>query len=223
MLSWLANDQIAIKEINSGTDFHAENQKYFGLPSRLVAKVYLFRTIYRGSGWAFSKDPDFTHVSTDPDYWDQLNLKFYRKYKGIDQCHTKWANRVAERKPIRSPLGREWLITPNDDGKLPWTVFTNYPVQGSGADLMMVARVSLSRRLKEGKFNSVLIGTVHDDIRMDCPDEEADDVAQLCYKVFNDIPMNVKRIWGVTLPIPFPAEVYKGPNFKDLEKVSEHH
>lgn len=223
MLAWLSGDPIALKEINDGIDFHSENQKLFGLPTRLVAKVYLFRTIYRGSGWAFSKDPAFTHVSSDPDYWDELNLKFYKKYKGIDKCHTRWAQCVAERKPIRSPFGREWLITPKDDGKLPWTVFTNYPVQGTGADLVAIARVSLRRRLISRGMKSILIGTVHDDIWLDCPEEETDDVAQLCYQVFRDIPMNVKRIWKLDLPIPFPAEVYKGHNLKDLEGVSEHH
>jgi DNA polymerase-1 len=188
-----------------------------------VAKVYLFRTIYRGSGWAFSKDPDFAHVSSDPDYWDGLNLKFYKKYKGINECHTRWAQAVAERKPIISPLGREWMVTLNDDGSLPWTVFTNYPVQGSGADLVAIARVSLRRRLKERGMRSILFGTVHDDIWLDCPEEEVDDVAQMCYQVFKDIPMNVKRIWKVELPIPFPAEVYKGPNLKNLESVREQH
>lgn len=218
-LAWLSMDQTAIREINEGVDFHAENQKYFKLPTRLIAKVYLFRTIYRGSGWAFSKDPAFSHVSSDPDFWDDLNVKFYRKYKGVDECHTRWAQQVVSKKPIVSPLGREWMIYLNEDGKLPWTVLTNYPVQGTGADIVMIARLSLSRRLKEGKYNSVLVGTVHDDIRIDCPNEEVDDVAKICYNVFDDVTLNIKRIWGIEVPIPFPGEVYKGPNFKDLEVV----
>jgi DNA polymerase I len=223
VLTWLANDPTALKEINDGIDFHSENQKYFGLPSRLIAKVYLFRTIYRGSGWAFSKDPDFSRISDDPDYWDNINTLFYRKYRGIDECHTQWAQCVAARTPIISPLGREWLILPKEDGKLPWTVFTNYPVQGTGADIVMIARLSLHRRLKEGKFRSVLIGTVHDDIRIDSPEEEVDSVAQMCYNVFDDIPKNVKRIWGIDLPLKFPGEVYKGKNLKELEAVEREH
>jgi DNA polymerase-1 len=218
-LAWLANDKIAIEEINSGIDFHAKNQEYFKLPSRLIAKIYLFRTIYRGSGWAFSKDPAFNHVSTDPDYWDNLNRMFYRKYRGIDECHTRWAQLVLTKKPIVSPLGREWMIHLNEDGKLPWTVLTNYPVQGTGADVVCIARLSLRRRLREGNFQSLLIGTVHDDIRLDCPSGEVDEVAQICYSVFDDITKNIKRIWNVDVPVQFPGEVYKGNNFRDLELV----
>ena len=200
-------------------DFHSENQKYFSLPSRLGAKVYLFRTIYRGSGWAFSKDPAFSHVSSDPDFWDDLNLKFYRKYKGIDQCHTQWAQCVTERRPIISPLGREWMIYLNEDGKLPWTVLTNYPVQGTGADVVMTARLSLMRRLRLTSARTIMVGTVHDDIRLDCPDEEVDSVVKLCYDVFDDIPKNIERVWGVKVPLQFPGEVFKGNNFRDLEVV----
>ena len=43
---WLSQDAVGIKEIQEGLDLHTENQKAFGLPSRLIAKKYLFRTIY---------------------------------------------------------------------------------------------------------------------------------------------------------------------------------
>lgn len=217
-------DRIALGEINEGIDFHSENQKFFGLPTRLIAKVYLFRTIYRGSGWAFSKDPAFSHVSSDPDYWDDVNKKFYRKYKGIDECHTLWAQQVVSKKPIRSPMGREWMIYLNEDGKLPWTVLTNYPVQGTGADIVMLARLSLRRQLRENGLSAILVGTVHDDIRIDCPDEETDHVIECCYKAFDNVPVNIKKFWNIDVPIPFPGEVYKGRNFRDMEEVKrEHH
>ena len=218
VLAWLANDPIAIKEINADIDFHSENQKLFNLPSRLIAKIYLFRTIYRGSGWAFARDPAFMHVSDDPDFWDDLNLKFYKKYKGIDQCHHQWARTVASKKVIVSPFGREWLVPLKDDGKLPWTKLTNYPVQGTGNDLMAIARVSLFRRLGT-RSNRLLISTVHDDIKMDVPEDQVEPVAKLMYEVFDDIPKNVKKLWGIDLPIPFPCEVSAGKNLQDLTPV----
>lgn len=223
ILVWLANDPIAIKELNEGIDFHSKNQAYFNLPSRLIAKVYLFRVIYRGTGWAFSKDPDFKGISADPDFWDRNNEKFYQKYKGIDQCHIRWAQLVAERKPIISPLGREWMIPLNDDGNIPWTVLTNYPVQGTGADIVKIARLSLWKRLRESGKSAILVGTVHDDIRIDCPNKEVDDVVKICYDVFDDIPMNVKRLWGIDLPIKFPGEVYVGNNFRHMELAHREH
>jgi hypothetical protein len=37
--------------------------------------------------------------------------------------------------------------------------------------------------------------------------------------VFNDLPLNFKKIWGVDLPCKFPGEVKYGPNLKDMQKL----
>lgn len=45
--SFLANDKIAAKEIWDGVDQHSLNQEAFGLPSRLIAKKFIFRKLMR--------------------------------------------------------------------------------------------------------------------------------------------------------------------------------
>ena len=220
VLAWLSGDRVAIDEINSGLDFHSKNQEVFGLPSRLIAKIYLFRTIYRGSGWSFANDPAFMGVSSDPDFWDDINVKFYTKYKGIDAWHMKLAKTVAARQPIVSPLGRIWKIPVGLDGKLPWTVFTNYPVQGTGADIMAVARISLFNRLKKAGMRSLLVSTVHDDIKGDVPDDELDDFCRMAEQVFIDLPANFKKLWNIVLPIQFLGEVNVGKDLQNMEKYA---
>lgn len=39
----LSKDETGISEILGGEDTHAKNQKAFDLPSRLIAKIFLFR------------------------------------------------------------------------------------------------------------------------------------------------------------------------------------
>ena len=39
----LSNDLVGIEEVLKGEDTHANNQKAFDLPSRLIAKIFLFR------------------------------------------------------------------------------------------------------------------------------------------------------------------------------------
>jgi len=58
----LSGDKVGIDEINSKADIHELNRTAFTLPTRLIAKTYLFRTIFRGTGYSFSRDPNFTHV-----------------------------------------------------------------------------------------------------------------------------------------------------------------
>src|SRR5678815_3321928 len=121
----LSHDPIGLQEIINGDDTHSLNQTAFSLPSRLIAKIYLFRTIFRGSGWSFANDNDFMHVSTDPKYWDGVNDKFYKKYAGLDKQHTIWKDLVIAGHPIVGPLGREWLVALKH-GKhgieIPWTL-----------------------------------------------------------------------------------------------------
>lgn len=223
VLAWLAGDRLALREINDGIDFHSENQTLFGLPSRLIAKIYLFRTIYRGSGWSFANDSNFMGVSDKPDFWDNINEKFYEKYHEINAWHLKLAQTVAEKKPIISPFGREWMIDLLPDGKLPWTVFTNYPVQGTGADIMMIGRISLARRLNTfGLTQAKLVSTVHDSIVLDCPTSMVPTIGSLAIEVFNDIPGNVKKMFGINLPCSFPGEVKVGHNLKDMVKLDKY-
>jgi hypothetical protein len=209
-------DPVAIQELNDHHDIHSLNQSAFNLPSRLISKIYLFRTIFRGSGWSFANDPDFTHVSNDPEYWDHINTLFYNKYKGIDKCHKMWSNLVSQGKPIVSPLGREWLI-PLKNGEIHWPTMTNYPVQGTGADLMSIARVSLKRRL--GSMGKMIM-TVHDSIIVDASSQYLEPIAKTMIEVFNDIPRNITKLFDVTPPIEFPGEVKYGPNLKEMKKFS---
>ncbi|MGL4336111.1 MAG: hypothetical protein ACRCST_04390, partial [Turicibacter sp.] len=155
----LSRDEQGIKEVLEKLDTHSINQETFKLPSRLIAKIYLFRTIFRGSGWAFSVDNAFKHVSDDPIFWENINTMFYKKYLGLDRLHMKWAQTVVERKPIIGPTGREWFIEPKFQERKIWqnhktettatlvlTQLSNLPVQGTSADIMSIARVTLSQR-----------------------------------------------------------------------------
>lgn len=223
---WLSGDKTGIAELLSGEDIHALNQRAFDLgegdKGRLTAKRYLFRTIFRGSGWAFANDPDFSHVSKDPEFWDEVNTKFYKKYEGLDKWHQKLAREVAAGRSLVSPFGRHWKIPLNKDGSIPWTLLSNYPVQGSCADLMMIARISLHRRLSQSGLVSRIVSTVHDDIKVDAPTNEVEQVAKTAIEVFNDIPKNVRKLFNIDLPIPFPGEVKIGHNLKEMEKYEDY-
>lgn len=219
----LSRDQTALKEILNGEDTHSLNQKAFLLPSRLVAKKYLFRTIFRGSGYSFSIDPDFIHVSNSPAYWDNVNELFYKKYEGVDKQHTKWKDELAETGRITGPLGRFWTMPLiNKWGKLNWTQLTNFPVQGTGADIMTLARVSFQTRLKKHNLEKevLLISSVHDSIVADSPSQYLEPVTKLFHEVFRDLQLNIKKLFNYEWTTPLACEVKAGPNMKDMKLVT---
>ena len=218
----LSQDPIGIAEVINKEDTHALNQVAFSLPSRLIAKIYLFRTIFRGSGWAFANDVEFQHVSSDPKFWDDLNDRFFSKYSGINSCHNVWKDFVLQGKSITGPFGRSWSIALSRDRygeiKIPWTTLSNYPVQGTGADVMMFARISANTRIKKAGIPCKIIST-HDSIVWDCEKKYIEEIAAICHQVFADLPENFRRMFGYHWTVPLACEVKFGPNMKDIEKL----
>jgi DNA polymerase I-like protein with 3'-5' exonuclease and polymerase domains len=216
----LANDKVGIQEVVDKADAHSLNQAAFNLPSRLIAKIYLFRTIFRGSGWSFANDPDFMHVSSKSQFWDDLNIKFFSKYYGVAACHNKWKDIVMAGKAIEGPLGRSWSINIGYDShgalKIPWTTLTNYPVQGTGADIMMLARISAYKRIKAASIPCKFISTVHDSIVLDCEEQYVPALVEIFHGVFRDIPKNIKTIFGYDWIVPMECECKMGINMKDM-------
>lgn len=220
----LSRDKIALEEILNKEDTHSKNQVLFNLPSRLIAKIYLFRTIYRGSGWSFANDPAFMHVSSDPKFWDDVGEKFYGKYEGINRQHEQWKDLVIAGQPIVIPSGRDWIIELGRDKRtgevrIPWTVLTNYPNQGLGADVMMLVRLAMWSRIKKSGRKILPISTVHDDIKFDCRQEDVQFVVDTCYQVFNDLQAIIKRCWEYDWVVPMTCEVYVGNNMLEMEEV----
>lgn len=220
----LSKDWVGINEILGGEDTHAKNQAAFGLPSRLIAKIFLFRTIFRGSGWSFANDPDFMHVSTSPNFWDDMNEKFYNKYDSLNKTHHRWKDIVMSGKPIVGPLGREWHIPIHRDFrgelKIPWTTLSNYPIQGTGADIMMLVRLSAHKRMQKANIKADLISTVHDSCVWDTTEEFLLPIKKICDDVFADLPKNIERLFGYKWDTPMACESKYGPNMKDMTKLS---
>lgn len=215
----LSKDPTALVEILNKEDTHTKNQTAFELPSRLIAKIYLFRTIFRGSGWSFANDADFMHVSSSPKYWDLVNEKFYKKYAGLDKKHQEWAATVLRGEPIEGPLGRFWPVEMGRDRKgelkIPWTLLTNYPVQGTAADVMTIARISFWNRLRKAGIPVLLISSVHDSIVVDAPAIYKEQITSLFLAVFSDLPANIKKLFGYNWECPLVCEVKAGMCMKD--------
>jgi len=230
---WLSQDKVGIEELNAGVDQHSDNQKRFRLPSRLIAKTFVFRLVYGGSAYAYSKDVEFEVVGYNSKQWQEVIDEFYNKYKGIARQHIVWMQTVSTTGKIVMPLGREYhykqyektrknFKTGSIETYLEWprTTILNYPVQGLGADLMAIVRVLVRKYLIQAKLEAKLICTIHDSIDVDAPDHEVPQVIEIFNRAFKETPDVLKRIWGIDFNVPFYGEILTGPNFKDLKEIS---
>jgi DNA polymerase I-like protein with 3'-5' exonuclease and polymerase domains len=163
------------------------------------------------------------HVSADPKFWDGMNEKFYAKYHGLDKKHKEWMQIVSSGRPIEGPMGRSWSIPMGRDYrgelKLPINALTNYPVQGTGADVMMIARISAYKRIKKAELPCDFISTVHDSICVDVRKEYVQPITNIFSQVFDDLPKNIRTVFGYDWKVPMACECKFGPNMKYQEKI----
>ena len=213
---------MAIIEDPKKNDMHTANQQKFNLPSRLIAKVFLFRWIYRGPAFAYASDPDFQAVSKSQSFWQDVIDAYYSKYKDLYKTHMKYIQQVNKTGRLVSPFGREYTFKKyNKKGSFEYSEYeiTNYPNQGLGADVCAIARVSLANRLRKSGLRSKLISTIHDSLTTDSPANEVDDIQEIILDVFKDLPQNISKCYGVDWKLPMLGEISIGQNMKDLTEV----
>lgn len=219
--AYLSQDPILMEELQSGKDLHEDNRVKFGLPSRLIAKVLGFRILYGGTEHSFCKDPDFTAVSSNKKYWAKAIESYYTKYKGIKQWHNRLIQEATTTGKIISPTGRVFYYTPKTTSfgtDWPITTIKNYIVQGTGADLVMIARISLYNRMKAAGFKSKLVATVHDSIVVDCPEDEWEAMAKVALQSVRDVPANFERMFGKKFNLQLNAEVLYGKTLGNMQE-----
>jgi len=217
--TFLAKDKVAYQEIWDSVDQHTLNQDAFGLPSRLIAKKFIFRLIYGGTAHTYANDPDFTDVSTAEKFWQKAIDKFCDKYSGWNGWWTSLIQEATTTGKIINPATRRTYEYSPINGKWPVTTIKNYIVQGLAADLMSIARVSAFKRFKERQIQGVFVNTVHDSIVADVPNHEVDRTVELFFDVFKKLPHNFEQVFKVPFDLPTRCEVSVGNNMKELEEV----
>ena len=87
-------------------------------------------------------------------------------------------------------------------------VALNMPIQGTAADVMKLAMVAVWKRLKAEGLQAKLVLQVHDELIVECPEEEAQKVAALLEEEMEQV---------VTLSVPLTAEAHYGHNWLEAK------
>ncbi len=79
----------------------------------------------------------------------------------------------------------------------------NTPIQGTAADLMKLAMIQIDYELQAGNYQSKLIIQVHDEVVLDCPRAEVEQVQRLVCKAMEgamtlSVPLRVNSAHGAT-------------------------
>ena len=99
------------------------------------------------------------------------------------------------------------------------TEMKNYPVQGTGGELVQMVLGQLWRWfVKNDHFDgkAFLVNTVHDCVWADCHDDVRDKVVAGMVKIMQAIPHFLKHFFGINCPVSFPVDAEVGDDMLDM-------
>lgn len=179
--------------------------------------------IYGGSAYSYANDSDFTGVSSDIKFWQRVIDQYYEKYSGIKQWHDSLLVTVKRQGFIEIPSGRFYSFEPTfkyGDWKWPLTTIKNYPVQGFGADLVMLARIEFARLLRESGLEAQIVGTIHDSIIVDTPSKNVYTICMMLRQAVESVPQLCKKFFGYEFSLPLTCEIQTGVNKKEMTEYA---
>ena len=84
------------------------------------------------------------------------------------------------------------------------------PIQGTAADIMKQAMIDLHTKLREQKLQSRILLQVHDELVLEAPEAEVDEVARLTGEVMSQ---------AFELHVPLKVDVEIGRNWLEMERA----
>jgi len=158
-----------IREVCEG-DIHTENQKALSLPSRDVAKTYLYATLYNAGDAKLG-----SIVGGGQAEGRRLKKRFFERWPGIAKLKHRIDQTIKQRGYLTGLDGR--ILPVRSHASL------NTLLQSGGAVLMKQFTLSLHRRLgAEGyKFGSdyAQVAHIHDEVQLECKAEIKETLAEI--------------------------------------------
>jgi DNA polymerase I-like protein with 3'-5' exonuclease and polymerase domains len=224
VMARLAQDRAMMDAIITGTDLHKltasktsnKEMDQVTKDDRQKAKAVNFGLIYGMSAPTLKKYAWFNYGvrMTEQEAEDTRNA-FFNLYKGIAKWHIQEKRHLSLLEPYyqhkanegfvelavstqRTLLGRKrfWPSYSGETQAKP-TEFYNSSDQGTSADITKLSLVRLYTELPEAAH---IVGAVHDEIIVECPETIAEDISQLMLKVMREEGSRVLA------PVPVDAE-----------------
>ena len=212
--AYLAQDETAMEEINTGFDVHSYTAKVIsdaGQPTtRQQAKEHTFAPLFGATGYGRSKAEEAYYI------------QFIDKYKGIAAWHKNLGEEAMRFNKITNVSGRQYAfpdISRRSNGSVThFTMIKNYPVQGfATGDVVPVVLNEMYKRLEP--MQSCLVNTVHDSTVIDIHPDEVDQVLGMVNDMNEGLTDLVESVYGIRMNVPLLLEAKIGPNWLDTVDV----
>ncbi len=214
LLAHISGDETMKEAFLSGEDFHTVTaSNVFGVPVSEVtpilrsrAKAVNFGIVYGISAFSLAQD-----IGVYPNEAKAYIDAYLEKYHGVRDYMKQIVETAKAQGYVSTVYGRRRYLPELKSANFNMRSFgervaLNMPVQGTAADIIKLAMVNVHRRLKAEGLKARLILQVHDELIVECPGEEAEQVRQILTEEMEN---------AARLSVPLLAEAHIGHSWAE--------
>jgi len=215
LLAHFSKDPLLLGAYANNEDIHTLTaSEVFGVPvesmdkeTRNRAKAVNFGIVYGISAFGLAQQLGIP-IAEAKAYID----RYFARYLGVKAFIERTLEETRRSGSVRTLFGRMRPIpdiesrNPNQRGFAERTAI-NTPLQGTAADLIKLAMISIDRELSSRKLKTRMVLQVHDELLFEVPLSETAEVEALVRKEMEGV---------IKLDVPLVADVAVGSNWRDL-------
>lgn len=208
VLAHMANVEALIDAFNNDIDIHTKTASdIFNVPisevtksMRRIAKAVNFGIIYGISGYGLSENLGISTKEASNFIEQYLNT-----YPGIKTYMDETIKKAHENKYVKTLFNRKRNIPELDNKNYmirsgAERIALNTPIQGTSADIIKIAMVEASKKLKESNMKTKMILQVHDELIFDVFKDELDMVKEI-------VKETMEGVCKMSVPLKVDIEV----------------
>jgi len=214
VLAHLSGDEALIEAFASDEDIHTRTAAdVFGVFPQMVnanmrrqAKVINFGILYGMSAFGLAKELGVS-VKTAQQYINE----YFKRYRNVRAYLDRILEGAKHDGFVCTLLNRRRYL-PELKSNIPSVrqfaerMAMNTPIQGTAADLIKVAMVNIAQLLKKKNLATCLIMQVHDELVLEAPVKEKEEVMELVKKEMEGV---------IKLKVPLKVEIASGKNWDE--------
>lgn len=212
IVAHMAQDESMLAAFRSGQDIHATTAAaIYGVrleevtkDMRRHAKAVNFGLIYGMSAFGLTRSTELTLAESE-----DFVAAYFGKFPGVKRYLDNIRKVASEQGYVETLLGRRRyfpsLKNPSNQNQRnrEEREAINAPIQGTAADIMKIAMLDVAKALKENGLHSKMLLQVHDEVVLECPQNELDDTINVVTSAMEsayllDIPLSTEARWGLT-------------------------
>lgn len=216
VLAHMANVEALIDAFNNDIDIHTKTASdIFNVPisevtksMRRIAKAVNFGIIYGISGYGLSENLGISTKEASNFIEQYLNT-----YPGIKTYMDETIKKAHENKYVKTLFNRKRNIPELDNKNYmirsgAERIALNTPIQGTSADIIKIAMVEASKKLKKNNMKTKMILQVHDELIFDVFKDELDMVKEIVKETMEGV---------CKMSVPLKVDIEVGTDWYDAK------